>query len=148
MLKALKRWQGLDPEMLAVSVDGNDGPAVVSWWLIHTEGMNGEHRSFVKPLTVGVNGMRVQKLERKGIDLLKRQPGQSGLSTEQRREILHNTLEPMLQRELHHLGLVPQNGGYSSKLIGYQHLMAEASDESSQSSPQSDLLYSRRSCSS
>ena len=30
----------------------------------------------------------------------------------------------------------------------HQHLMAEASDESSQSSPQSDLLYSRRSCSS
>ena len=125
VFQALKRWQGLDPEMLGVSVDGNDGPAVVSWWLIHTEGMNGERRSFVKPLTVGVEGMRVPKLERKGIDLLKRRPGQSGLSTEQRREILHNTLEPMLQRELHHRGLVPQNGGYSSKLIGWVEVGGE-----------------------
>ena len=127
MLEALKRWQGLDPEMLGVSVDGNDGPAVASLWLIHTQGMNGEHRSFFKPLIVGADGRRIPKLERNGDDLLKRPPGQSCFSAKQRRELLHNTLEPMLQRELHHRGLIPENGGYSSKLIGWVEVGGETS---------------------
>ncbi len=125
-LDALKRWQGLDPEMLGVSVDGNDGPAVVSWWLIHTQGTNGEHRSFVKQLTVGADGKPVPKLERNGIDLLRRQPARPSFSAEQRRELLHNTLEPMLQRELHHRGLVPKKGGYSSKLIVWVEIARES----------------------
>ncbi len=119
MLEALKRWQGLDPELIGVAVEGNEGPAVVSWWLIHTEGKSGEHRSFVKPLAIGQTGNRIPKLERKGIDLLKRQPGLSSLSTDLRRELLRDTVEPMIQRELHHRGLVPESGGYSSKLIGW-----------------------------
>jgi hypothetical protein len=126
MLEALKRWQGLEPEMLGVAVDGIEGPAVVSWWLIHTQGKNGEHRSFVQALAVGDDGKRVPKLERKGVDLLKRQPGQSKLSTEQRREILRDTLEPMIQRELHHRGLIPEDGGYSSKLIGWVEVGGES----------------------
>ena len=119
MLKALTRWQGLVPETIGVAVGGDDGPAVVSWWLIHTQGRNGEHRAFVQPLAVGHDGKRIPKLEREGIDLLKRHPGQSSLSTEQRQQLLHNSLEPMIQRELNHRGLVPENGGYSSKLIGW-----------------------------
>ena len=134
-LDALKRWQGLDPEMLGVSVDGNDGPAVVSWWLIHTQGTNGEHRSFVKQLTVGADGKPVPKLERNGIDLLRRQPARPSFSAEQRRELLHNTLEPMLQRELHHRGLVPKKGGYSSKLIVWVEIARE--------SPRASLLIER-----
>ena len=127
MLDALKRWQGLDPEMIGVSVDGNDGPAVVSSWLIHTQGSNGEHRSFVRTLIVGADGRRIPQLECKGVDLLKRRPGRSRLSAKQRRELLHGTLEPMLQRELHHRGLVPKNGGYSSKLISWVEVGCETS---------------------
>ena len=108
MLEALQRWQGLDPELLGVAAEGNDGPAVVSWWLIHTQGKNGEHRSFVQPLG-GQDGKRIPKLERESIDLLKRQPGRSSLSAEQRRELLHDMLEPMIQRRLHHRGLIPEN---------------------------------------
>ena len=119
MLEELKRWQGLQPEAIGVAVDGIEGPSVISWWLIYTHGKNGEHRSFVQPLAVGRDGKRVPKLERNGIELLKRRPTQSDLSTKQRRELLHHKLEPMLQRELHHRGLVPKNGGYSSKLIGW-----------------------------
>lgn len=34
-------------------------------------------------------------------------------------ELLHDTIERMLQRELNHRGFVPENGGYSAKLIGW-----------------------------
>ena len=119
MSEALQHWQSVAAETLGVAVTGDDGPAVLSRWLIHTEGRNGEHRSFVQLLAVSAEGGRVPTLERKGIDLLRRQPGPATLSLGQRRELLHDVIEPMVQRELNHRGLVPENGGYSAKLIGW-----------------------------
>ena len=98
---------------------GDEGPAVVSWWLIHTEGKDGKRRAFVQPLAVSAEGKRLRKLETIGTDLLTRGPGRPVLSIEQRRQLLHDTLEPMVRRELNHRGLVPENGGYSSRLIGW-----------------------------
>ena len=127
MVETLQRWQGLRPERLGVAVAGKEGPAVVSWWLIHTEGMDGKRRAFVQPLAVSAEGKRLRKLEATGIDLLTRHPGHTFLSVEQRRELLRETLEPMIRRELTHRGLIPENGGYSSRLIGW----AEVSDSRS-----------------
>ena len=119
MLDALNRWQGLDADQLGVAVAGCDGPAVVSWWLIHTEGKDGRRRAFVQPLAVSAAGRRLPTLEAQGADLLRREPAPPTLSFEQRRELLHDIVEPMIRRELNHRGLVPENGGYSSKLIGW-----------------------------
>ena len=123
MSELLQRWQDLDAEMLGVAVAGDDGPAVVSWWLIHTEGKNGEHRSLVLPLAVTAEGRREPSLERRGVDLLNQPPSSASLLLEQRRALLHDTIEPMVQRELSHRGLVPENGGYSAKLIGWVELV-------------------------
>ena len=120
--EALQRWQGLDAGMLGVAVAGDDGPAVASWWLIRAEGKDGEQRSFVQSLAVTAEGRRVPRLELLGIDLLTRPPGPASLSLEHRRELLHDTIEPMIQRELDHRGLVPANGGYSAKLIGWSEI--------------------------
>jgi len=128
MLEALARWQELDPEAIGVAVEGNEGPAVVSWWLVHTQGKNGEHRSIVQPLAVNGNGKRDTDLERAGLDLFRRPPGEPGMSTEERKKLLHDTLEPMIQRELSHRGLVPENGGYSSKLIGWVEVVQPAAN--------------------
>ena len=119
MREALQRWKSLDAEMLGTSVVRDDGPAVVSWWLIQAEGKGGEHRSLVQPLAVNAEGRRMTKLERQGVDLLTWPIGPSGLSLERRRALLHDSIEPMIQRELNHRGLVPENGGYSAKLIGW-----------------------------
>ena len=125
--EALQRWQGLDAEMLGAVVAGDDGPAVVSWWLIQAEGSSGEHRSFVQPLAVSAEGRRMTTLERLGVDLLTRPFGFSGLPLERRRALLHDTIEPMIQRELNLRGLVPENGGYSSKLIGWAEVGGQES---------------------
>ena len=116
MSEALQRWQGLDAETIGVSIVGDQGPAVVSWWLIRAEGKEGDQRSFVQSLAVTAEGRRVPKLERPGIDLLARFPGPSSFSLKHRRALLHDAIEPMLQRELNHRGLVPEDGGYSAKL--------------------------------
>ena len=119
MSKALKRWQEVDAEELGVAVKGNGSPVVVSWWMINIEGKNGGQRSFVQSLAVSSEGRRVPMLERSGIDLLNQEPGQPSLSTEQRRQLLRNVLDPMVHREVKHRGLVSENGGYSSRLIGW-----------------------------
>ena len=128
MVGELNRWQGLNAELLGVAVAGDEGPAVVSWWLIHTEGRDGEHRSFVQSFAVNVEGRRVPKLEREGVDLLKRNSALASLSLDQRRGLLYDTIEPMIQRELNHRGLVPENGGYSSKLIGWVEMGEHKAD--------------------
>ena len=119
MLDALNRWQGLDADQLGVAVAGNDGPAVVSWWLIRTDGNGGKRRAFVLPLAVSAAGRRLPGLETQGTDLLRKEPAPPTLSLEQRRALLHDTMEPMIRRELNHRGLVADSGGYSSKLIGW-----------------------------
>ena len=131
MIEELNRWQGLDAELLGVAVAGTEGPAVVSWWLIQTEGMDGEHRSLVQPFAVSGEGLRIPKLEREGVELLKRSPASTCLSLDQRLELLHRTIEPMIRRELNHRGLVPDNGGYSSKLIGWIEVHGTSEDSTS-----------------
>ena len=124
MLDALTRWQGLSADQLGVAVAGDDGPAVVSWWLIHTEGKDGKRRAFVQPLAVSAAGRRLPTLEAHGADLLRREPAPPTLSLEQRRELLSDTVEPMIRREVNHRGLVPESGGYSSKLICWAEVSA------------------------
>ncbi len=41
------------------------------------------------------------------------------MSVAGREQVLTEYVEPMLQRELHHRGLVPEGGGYSAKLVGW-----------------------------
>ena len=93
MLDALNRWQGLDADQLGVAVAGNDGPAVVSWWLIRTDGNGGKRRAFVLPLAVSAAGRRLPGLETQGTDLLRKEPAPPTLSLEQRRALLHDTME-------------------------------------------------------
>ena len=119
VVDALKRWQDLEPEMLGVAVDGDDGPAAVSWWLVRSIGENSQQHTFVRPLAVNADGARVPKLERDGPDLLRRPPNGACFSPERRRELLHDVLEPMLQRELRHRGLVPEGGSFRARLIGW-----------------------------
>lgn len=116
---ALQRWRDLEPEMLGVAVDGDDGPAALSWWLVHAMDENRQQHTFVRPLAVDAAGARVPKLEREGPELLRRPPNAACFSPQRRRELLHGVLEPMLQRELRHRGLVPEGGSFSARLIGW-----------------------------
>ena len=122
---ALNRWQDLEPEMLGVAVDGDDGPAAVSWWLVHSMGEKSQQHTFVQPLAINGDGARVPKLERDGPDLLRRPPNGACFSPQRRRELLHDVLEPMLRRELRHRGLVPEGASFSARLMGWAEVSAD-----------------------
>jgi superfamily II DNA or RNA helicase len=117
---ALKRWQMASPERIGVAVSGPDGPGVLTWWLVETRGPSGERRSCVLPLGVSDDGKRNARLERVGARLFAR-PGQiNGAPTHaKRRNLLHEKVEPMLERELQHREIVPAGGSYAAKLIGW-----------------------------
>jgi superfamily II DNA or RNA helicase len=117
---ALKRWQEVSPERIGAAVSGPDGPGVLSWWLVETRGPSGEHRACVLPLGVGEDGQRNPPLERLGSELFERSAHlEQLLSPESRRRLLHEKIEPMLERELQHRQIVPEGGSYAAKLIGW-----------------------------
>ena len=143
VIGALKRWQDLKPEMLGVAVAGDDGPAAVSWWLVHSTGENSQQHTFVRPLAVNADGARVPMLERDGSELLLRPPNGTCFSPERRRELLHDVLEPMLQRELQHRGLVPEGGSFRARLIGWAEVGAHP-DRGCHEQPPQDTDVTRR----
>ena len=117
---AITRWQALSPERIAIAVSSLDAPGVLTWWLVETRGPSGEHRACVLPLGVSEDGRRNTLLERAGASLFAKGP-QPNLppNPEARRALLHDKIEPMLERELKHRNIVPEGGSYAAKLIGW-----------------------------
>jgi ERCC4-related helicase len=122
--EAIRRWQDLSPDELGFAVSGDDGPAVLSWWLVETHGKASEQRTLITPLAVDIEGKRLPALERKAETLFTWPATNPRLTMDDRDQLLHEHLEPMLQRELQHRGVVPDGGGYSSTLIGWVEVVA------------------------
>ncbi len=116
---ALARRKDVPPEELGFAVSGQGGPAVLAWWLVETQGRTGEMRSLVLPLAVDPQGHRAPRLERFGDAVFSWPPAPPRLTPADRECLLHEHLEPALQRELLQRGVVPDSGGYSSRLIGW-----------------------------
>ncbi len=120
MMNQLKRWQQLPPEQVGISLSIKEYcSSVLTFWTIETQGKNGELKTFVKSIAIDAEGKRLISLERNGIQTLNNPPTKPSWNIEERKRLLHDYLEPMLQRELQHHGLVVENGGYSAKLIGW-----------------------------
>jgi hypothetical protein len=120
VLEAIRRWKELPPERIGVAVGGPDGPGVLTWWLVETRGPSGEHRACVLPLGVSDDGRRSSRLERAGVELLTHTKSSNGTVTlATRQDLLHASIEPMLERELQHRQIVPSGGSYAAKLIGW-----------------------------
>jgi SNF2 family DNA or RNA helicase len=117
---AIRRWQGHSPDRIGMAVRGTDGSGVLTWWIVETRGSSGEHRAFVLSLAVSDDGRRDPRLEASGVKLFQL-PGAAvaRLDLAARRRLLSDTIEPMLQRDLQHRGLVPTNGSYAARLIGW-----------------------------
>ena len=137
--EAITRWRAVSPESIGVAVAGSEGPGVLTWWLIETRGLSGEHRSTVFPLAVNEEGKRNARLERIGEGVFKRSGHASNSTASRRGALLHQTIEPMLERELKHREIVPEGGSYAAKLIGW----VEVGDRNASTRPAIPPLGSR-----
>ncbi len=125
---ALRKWQGFLPEQIGVAVMGDDGDAVLSWWAVETTGRGGTRSAFLQRIAVDGKGKRLPSIERKAGLLFENVPTEPTLSAGDRQQILHDFIEPMLQRNLHQKGLVEEGGGYSATLVGWLEIEATVKD--------------------
>ncbi|MGH7964292.1 MAG: helicase-related protein, partial [Candidatus Binatia bacterium] len=146
--EALRLWRELSPQDVGVSVEGDgEGAGVLSWWLVESRGKNGEQRIQLEPLAVRGDGTRMPRLERLGDALLRCLPAPPLLDTSERLRLLKEHLEPMLYRELQQSGLVKEEVGFSTRLVGWIEVQQRtrwegATEESTTGMPSSDRFSS------
>lgn len=116
--EALGRSRAIAPEDLGVAVKTDDGlRGVASWWLVEAATQKGERRSFVLPLVLREDGTRVPQGERNSDQFFGLSPVASDMTPAKRLEMLHRMIEPTLQRELRHRGVVTDEGSFTAELL-------------------------------
>ena len=120
------RWSSLSPEDLGIAVKSEVDDAVfLSFWLVDVVAGNGERRVFVQTIAVNLDGFRISSIEHQA-DCYFRAPGsEPQFSSEQRIEFFRRVVEPTLERELNHKGMVNGDGNYSAELIGYVEITSQ-----------------------
>lgn len=114
----LSEHRGLPPQGLGVRVRAEDRRAgVLSIWHVTSQGERGEVRATILPLAVDFQGHRIPSWERQ-IEATYQRPPASG-DARPPADLLSRVLEPMIQRELLHRGVIGEKRGYDAKLIGW-----------------------------
>ncbi len=114
----VSRHRATPPEEVGLRIGaGGDRTGVLSLWHVRTQGERGEVRSTILPLAVDSSGQRVPPWERQ-IDAMFRRPAASD-PARRLPGLLADVLEPMVQRELLHRGVIGERRGYDAKLIGW-----------------------------
>jgi superfamily II DNA or RNA helicase len=121
--EALGRARALAPEDLGVAVKTDDGMrGVASWWLVDAATQKGDRRSFVLPLVIREDGARMPQAERNSDRFFSLSPVVSDMVPAERLEMLHRMIEPTLQRELRHRGVITDEGSFSAEMICWLQL--------------------------
>jgi superfamily II DNA or RNA helicase len=121
--EALARARAMSPEELGASVKSEDGlQGTASWWLVDATTQKGEKRSFVQSLVVRDDGTRVPQAERNVEHLFSLPPAEPRMTVDGRLELLHRVIEPTLQRELRHRGVITDEGSFTAELIAWVEL--------------------------
>lgn len=118
VVEYMARYRALPAQDVGVRVRAeNHRIGVLSLWYITTQGERGEIRTTILPLAVDFQGQRIPSWERQ-IDSLFHRPPATG-DNRPGSKLLAEVLEPMIQRELLHRGVIGERRGYDAKLIGW-----------------------------
>lgn len=126
---AISHWRSIPATSLGISVQAEvEKPTVVTSWLVEATNQAGEHRSHIQAIACDSEGLRNAQLEQNLDTLFSADGIPSPLTSQQRSGLLKDNIEPMLQRELQHKGVVSAQGSYSSQLIGWLELIPKNTD--------------------
>ncbi|MDZ7855076.1 DEAD/DEAH box helicase [Sphaerotilus sp.] len=118
------RWRSLSPEEIGVAVNSPSGePTVLSFWRVEAAGKGGERRTFIQPVAIQTDGIRVPAIERLCDQAFRNAPASPHLDVEARARLMTEHVETTIQRELRHKGAVHGDGSYAAELIGYVELV-------------------------
>jgi superfamily II DNA or RNA helicase len=118
VVEYMSRYRALPAQEVGVRVSAVDHrTGVLSLWHVTTQGDRGEIRTTILPLAVDHHGQRIPAWDRQ-IDALFQRPHATG-DTRPPADLMARVLEPMIQRELLHRGIIGEKRGYDAKLIGW-----------------------------
>lgn len=118
VVQFMQRFRNLPDDQIGIRVRSGDGRVgVLSIWRVTTQGERGETRNHLLTLAVDHDGQRVPSWEKQADRLFQHEPASGG--AESQVDLLIGTLEPMIQRELVHRGLLAGNRGYDARLVGW-----------------------------
>jgi superfamily II DNA or RNA helicase len=118
LVSYMTRYRNLPPNEIGVRVKSPNGRSgILSLWHVTTQGERGETRTSVLPLAVEIEGQRIPTWERQVDQMFQLPTVQTAIEGPDR--LLKQEIEPMLQRELMHRGIVGENRGYEARLIGW-----------------------------
>ena len=116
----LDRYKRVPVEAIGVAVQSDHAPdGVVSLWFVESHGKAGERKGTVQAVAVDPTGQRLPLLERAVENVFHYASAEPTLSLDARLAVLRRDLEPMLYRDLQHRGVVAEEMGFSSELVGW-----------------------------
>lgn len=116
----LGRYKRVPAEAIGVAVQADDTPAgVMSLWFVESHGKAGERKGNVQALAVDLDGQRLPQMERAVEKVFHQAAAEPSLTMDVRLAVLKKDLEPMLNRDLQRRGVVADEMGFSSELIGW-----------------------------
>ena len=116
--RLLSRWRSAEPSILgAAAAVGVGKPVALSLWLVHSFGARQDAGSHLVPIAVDGTGKRVPSVEKQYRDYFQASAGPPQFQPNQRVALLHEHIEPMLQRELGHRGIAKPDKGYSTEML-------------------------------
>lgn len=118
MTRFIARWRSMPPGLVgAAAMTGLGRPAILTAWFVQSFGKPSESGSYLIPLAVDLEGKRLPALEKQYQTCFSAPPGKPFCQTTDRRRLLTDIIEPMLQRELTHRGIAGPERSYSTDLL-------------------------------
>jgi len=118
--KMMDQWRKTDASRIGTAVNIDHGQEVVlTLWLIHAYGASKDTGTSMIPLAIDSEGKRVPAIEKRYSECFRGQPGHSSMTQDDRKRMLHESIEPALQRELGHRGIVSRASGYSADMVAW-----------------------------
>ncbi|MCM8857683.1 MAG: DEAD/DEAH box helicase family protein [Candidatus Thiodiazotropha sp.] len=115
-----EQWRAASPLALgATAAVGLEQSAVLSIWLVQSFGSGQDAGTYVLPIAVDLDGVRVPIIEKQFRECFGTKAGQMLFSQQERLDLLHEHIEPTLQRELGYRGVASPERGYSTELLAW-----------------------------
>jgi superfamily II DNA or RNA helicase len=113
-------WKNALPDILgATATIGLGQPTVLSVWLVQSFGIGPDKGTYLVPIAMDQEGSRVPSLEKQYRECLRAPAGQGLFDLSDRSNLLHQHIEPTLQRELNYRGISSPERGYSTELLAW-----------------------------
>ena len=118
--KMLEQWRKIDATRIGTTVNLGYGQSIVlTLWLVHAYGASKDAGTCMIPLAIDLDGKRVPAVEKRYGECFRSEPSDSSLTHEDRKQLLRESIEPALQRELGHRGIASRASGYSAEMIAW-----------------------------